>query len=71
MNVRLGTILGPTRSVRVALLREGPMTFDHSGLFSMNDLKSSERLAMNELEETLAPPSLDVGDCRTASRSKV
>ena len=37
------------------------MTLDHTGLFSTNAPKSSEPLAMNELAETLALPSLDEG----------
>ena len=47
---------------RSATLCDGPMRFDHPGLFSTSDLTSAERLALNELEETLALPSLEVGD---------
>ena len=47
---------------RSATLCEGPIRFDHPGLFSTSDLTSAERLALNELEETLALPSLEVGD---------
>ena len=43
------------------------MTFDHPEPFSTNDLKSSERLAMHGLEQTLALPSLGVGHLPTAS----
>lgn len=41
------------------------MTFDPPGLFSTSDLKSSERLAMFELEQSLALAFLDGDDLPT------
>ena len=43
------------------------MTFDHTGLFSTNDLKGLERLAINALEESLPLPSLGGGHLPTTS----